>query len=133
MKTATAAVLLMKAETGATMIPPYDHADIIAGQGTAALELMEQVPDESATCWQAIGYAEAAKHLRGEIDTATMVEQIRIRTRQYAKRQRTWFRNQVEATAIEMASDPHPEISVCSVWQSVGPVWFNRLHGDESE
>ena len=25
------------------MIPPYDHQDIIAGQGTAALELMEQI------------------------------------------------------------------------------------------
>jgi threonine dehydratase/serine racemase len=32
------------AETGATLIPPYDHADIIAGQGTAALELLEQAP-----------------------------------------------------------------------------------------
>ena len=31
-------------ETGGAFIPPYDHADIIAGQGTAALELFEQVP-----------------------------------------------------------------------------------------
>ncbi len=29
---------------GLTVIPPYDHADIIAGQGTAALELHEEVP-----------------------------------------------------------------------------------------
>lgn len=29
------------AETGATLIPPYDHPDVIAGQGTAALELAE--------------------------------------------------------------------------------------------
>ncbi len=28
--------------TGATMIPPFDHPDIVAGQGTAALELCEQ-------------------------------------------------------------------------------------------
>ncbi|MHC4696080.1 MAG: pyridoxal-phosphate dependent enzyme [Planctomycetota bacterium] len=28
--------------TGAAMIPPYDHPDIIAGQGTVALELLEQ-------------------------------------------------------------------------------------------
>ncbi len=27
------------AETGASLIPPYDHPDVIAGQGTAALEL----------------------------------------------------------------------------------------------
>lgn len=31
-------------ERGMTIIPPYDHADIIAGQGTTALELHEQVP-----------------------------------------------------------------------------------------
>jgi len=31
------------AEQGATLIPPYDHADVIAGQGTAALELLEEV------------------------------------------------------------------------------------------
>jgi threonine dehydratase len=29
-------------ETGATLIPPFDHPLIIAGQGTAALELLEQ-------------------------------------------------------------------------------------------
>jgi threonine dehydratase len=28
-------------ERGLTVIPPYDHADVIAGQGTAALELFE--------------------------------------------------------------------------------------------
>jgi threonine dehydratase len=31
-------------ETGGTFIPPYDHPDIIAGQGTAALELLEDAP-----------------------------------------------------------------------------------------
>lgn len=32
------------AETGGTFIPPYNHPDIIAGQGTAALELLEDTP-----------------------------------------------------------------------------------------
>ncbi len=31
-------------ETGATLIHPFDNADVIAGQGTAALELLEDVP-----------------------------------------------------------------------------------------
>lgn len=31
--------------TGATFIPPYDHRDVIAGQGTLALEMLEQCPD----------------------------------------------------------------------------------------
>ena len=34
--------------TGATLIPPFNHADIIAGQGTAALELLEEIPDLDA-------------------------------------------------------------------------------------
>ena len=33
----------IQAETGATLIPPYDHEDVIAGQGTAAKELFEEV------------------------------------------------------------------------------------------
>ena len=34
---------LLRAEHGYTIIPPFDHIDIIAGQGTAALELFEQL------------------------------------------------------------------------------------------
>jgi len=34
----------IQAETGATLIPPFDHPLVIAGQGTLALELLEQVP-----------------------------------------------------------------------------------------
>ena len=33
------------ARTGATVVHPYDDARVIAGQGTAALELLEDVPD----------------------------------------------------------------------------------------
>ena len=34
--------------TGAVIIPPFDHPDIIAGQGTAALELLDEQPDLDA-------------------------------------------------------------------------------------
>jgi threonine dehydratase len=33
------------AESGAVMIPPFDHPDVIAGQGTLGLEILEQAPD----------------------------------------------------------------------------------------
>lgn len=33
------------AETGAVLIHPFDHPDVIAGQGTVGLELLEQCPD----------------------------------------------------------------------------------------
>lgn len=45
-RTETAAKVV--AETGGTLVPPYDHPDVIAGQGTVALELLEQVPDLDA-------------------------------------------------------------------------------------
>ena len=35
----------VRRETGAIYIPPYNHPDVIAGQGTVALEFLEQVPD----------------------------------------------------------------------------------------
>lgn len=35
--------LRIQSETGATLIPPYDHEDVITGQGTAAKELFEEV------------------------------------------------------------------------------------------
>ena len=39
------AALAFAERTGAVMIPPYDHPDVIAGQGTLAFEILEQVPD----------------------------------------------------------------------------------------
>ena len=42
------AAAALVAQTGGTLIPPFDHADVIAGQGTAALELLEDVPDLDA-------------------------------------------------------------------------------------
>src|SRR5262249_52138455 len=38
----------VQARTGATLIPPYNHPDVIAGQGTVALELLEQTTDLDA-------------------------------------------------------------------------------------
>lgn len=58
------------AETGATFIHPYDDARVIAGQGTVALELLEQVPQlDYLLCpvgggGLASGVAVAAKALR---------------------------------------------------------------------
>jgi threonine dehydratase len=33
------------ATTGAVFIPPFDHPDVVAGQGTVGLEILDQVPD----------------------------------------------------------------------------------------
>ncbi len=38
----------LAAERGLTLVPPFDHPDVIAGQGTAALELFEEVGELDA-------------------------------------------------------------------------------------
>ncbi|HSH45006.1 MAG TPA: threonine/serine dehydratase [Longimicrobiales bacterium] len=35
----------IQAERGLTMVPPFDHPDVIAGQGTVGLEILEDWPD----------------------------------------------------------------------------------------
>lgn len=35
----------LAAERGMTLVPPFDHPQVIAGQGTVALELLQDVPD----------------------------------------------------------------------------------------
>ncbi len=47
----------------------------------------------------AVGYREAMEHLQGRMTREAMVESTKIRTRQFAKRQRTWFRNLAECRA----------------------------------
>ncbi len=43
-----AAAAQIIADTGATLVHPFDNTDVMAGQGTVALELLEQVPDLQA-------------------------------------------------------------------------------------
>ena len=68
---AAAAELLRS--TGGTLIHPYDDDRVIAGQGTAALELLEEIPDLDIICAPVSGggllsgTAIAAKSLRPEI------------------------------------------------------------------
>jgi threonine dehydratase len=42
---AIAAALGHSARTGAVLVHPFDHPDVIAGQGTVGCEILEQVPD----------------------------------------------------------------------------------------
>lgn len=88
--------------------------------------LQTQYPEWTGTAKQAIGYAEALAHLEGEWTRDEMVERIGIRTRQYAKRQRTWFRNQVAAVEVDMEGDGDHVAAVRAVWEETGPLWFER-------
>ncbi|MPM36094.1 tRNA dimethylallyltransferase [bioreactor metagenome] len=51
---------------------------------------------ENSTAMQAIGYKEIAAALRQDGELERAIEEIKLRTRQYAKRQLTWFRRNKE-------------------------------------
>lgn len=69
----SAAAADLQRATGATLIHPYDDDRVIAGQGTAALEFLEEIPDLDMICAPVSGggllsgTAIAAKSLRPEI------------------------------------------------------------------
>lgn len=60
-------------EQGFALIPPFDHADVIAGQGTLGLEILDQIPDAAAIAVPLsgggllAGVAAAARALRPDI------------------------------------------------------------------
>jgi tRNA dimethylallyltransferase len=61
----------------------------------------------SPTARQALGYSLIAEHLAGTITAAALRERLIVATRQYARRQSTWFRRQhPEAQVLAMPADP---------------------------
>ena len=58
---------------------------------------------------QAIGYREVMAMLAGQATMSQTVERIQARTRQFAKRQATWFRGLQEVRSINVTSDEGPE------------------------
>ena len=58
--------------------------------------------EHNKTAMQAIGYRQVIEHLRGERSLEETVALVKLRTRQFAKRQMTWFRRQLPVTWIEV-------------------------------
>jgi tRNA dimethylallyltransferase len=65
--------------------------------------------EQNKTAMQAIGYRQVGEHLRGERDLAETIELVKSRTRQFAKRQLTWFRRQLDPEWIALKPDETPE------------------------
>jgi len=60
---------------------------------------------EHSKALQSIGYKEAVQCLRGELSEEQAVERTQTATRQYARRQRTWFRREPEVRWINGFGD----------------------------
>lgn len=57
----------------------------------------------SHTASQAVGYREVIEHLDGKLDLEATIELVKLRTRQFAKRQMTWFRSLEECQLVPLA------------------------------
>ena len=56
------------------------------------------------TAMQAIGYRQVVEHLDGGRGYLATVEEVKVRTRQYARRQGTWFRGQMDLAWVEVGA-----------------------------
>lgn len=54
---------------------------------------------------QALGYRQVLDLLDGKLDLENVVHQVKTKTRQFAKRQRSWFRNQMKCKFLEWSDE----------------------------
>ena len=85
--------------------------------------LLDSGVSPAATAMQAIGYKELTAALRGEEPVQAALDRVKLRSRQYAKRQVTWFRRNREALVYEW--DKLPNIFHCLQVSTE----FVRAHG----
>lgn len=83
-----------------------------AGLPEEVRALLDRGVPPRATALQAIGYKELLPALEGRTSLEAAVEEIKLRSRQYAKRQLTWFRRTAGANWIYLEKNPDFE-AVC--------------------
>jgi tRNA dimethylallyltransferase len=91
----------------AERIAARTDAMLAAGWVDEVRALAEAVP-AGAIAWKASGYEVLRRQLAGELSLDEARALIVIETRQYAKRQRTWFRHQLPAGAVLRVNPDDP-------------------------
>lgn len=85
-----------------------DRVDAMVAQGLVeeVTALLQRGLSPSCTALQAIGYKEFSAALQGEESLEQALEEVKLRSRQYAKRQVTWFRRNERALRWEWKKTP---------------------------
>jgi len=87
---------------------------MMAGGWAEEVEALARSVDASAPAWKSSGYSAVREMVAGRMTSEAARERVLIETRQYAKRQRTWFRHQLEeslATRIDPDSERSGEVA----------------------
>ena len=82
-----------------------------AGLEEEVRDLLTSGVPPTATAMQAIGYKEFAAALRGEEPITQAVAEVKLRSRQYAKRQLTWFRRTPDIRWLTWENTPDLALS----------------------
>jgi tRNA dimethylallyltransferase len=82
-------------------------------------EAKELLPFRHKQALQTVGYKELLEYLDGHISLEKAIEQIKINSRHYAKRQLTWFRRDSEIKWFDAFKSDHLEVNVSSFLQHV--------------
>jgi len=70
-----------------------------------------------------IGIREAVEYLHGSRTRESVAEAITLSTRQYAKRQQTWFRHQLDGVVLTLDATRPPErlaAEIAEAWERGG-------------
>jgi tRNA dimethylallyltransferase len=73
-------------------------------------QLLQRGLEQNQTAMQALGYRQIAEHLRDERSLPETIELVKLRTRQFAKRQMTWFRRQLQLSWHNLEPHAAPEV-----------------------
>jgi tRNA dimethylallyltransferase len=76
-----------------------------------------------------IGIREAVEYLHGKRARDTVAQAITIGTRQYAKRQQTWFRHQLAGNVLMLDATRPPEKLAAEIAQ----MWENRIEAPDRQ
>jgi tRNA dimethylallyltransferase len=86
-------------------------------------ELLKRGLAENKTALQAIGYRQVVEHLRGARGLAETIELVKIRTRQFAKRQLTWFRRHGNCEWFELKPDEPAAETLARIFPVTAGTW----------
>ena len=76
--------------------------------------LIKQGLRDNRNACQALGYRQVLDLLDGELSLESVVDKVKIKTRQFAKRQRSWFRNQMQCDLLNWPEDENVD-SFCEL------------------
>jgi tRNA dimethylallyltransferase len=90
---------------------------MLAGGWPEEVERLERTVPAEAPAWNATGYGIVRRLVAGELTPEEAALAIAIETRQYAKRQRTWFRHQLADAPVTWVDPAAPDAeSVVERW-----------------